>query len=294
MVFTHEEKCDIMEAYIFQRKNTIRAREHYSAMFPERAIPQRRYFLELYRQFRRNEEVFKKNRTKKQFVVSEEVEINVLGYFEAHPNNSIRELAREIDLSLGTIHKILKKYNFEPYKYRPVQTLHLNDDIRRMEFCEWFLHKCEDPNFPRYVLWSDESNFSNKGMFNRKNYHFWSRENPFLAHPTNPQHRFSLNVWCGMIGSKIVGPFFYRGSLTGERYEDFMSHVLEDFVDNVNLMDRPRIYFQQDGAPAHNHHIVNALLERLFGPRWIGTHGPVLWPPRSPDLTPLDFFYGAE
>ncbi|GBM88486.1 hypothetical protein AVEN_269361-1 [Araneus ventricosus] len=24
--------------------------------------------------------------------------------------------------------------------------------------------------------------------------------------------------------------------------------------------------------------------------RWIGRGGPVLWPPRSPDLTPLDFF----
>src|SRR5678816_2755517 len=24
--------------------------------------------------------------------------------------------------------------------------------------------------------------------------------------------------------------------------------------------------------------------------RWIGYHGPVLWPPRSPDLNPLDFY----
>jgi hypothetical protein len=24
--------------------------------------------------------------------------------------------------------------------------------------------------------------------------------------------------------------------------------------------------------------------------RWIGRSGPIAWPPRSPDLTPLDFF----
>lgn len=27
-----------------------------------------------------------------------------------------------------------------------------------------------------------------------------------------------------------------------------------------------------------------------YGERWIGRGGPVQWPPRSPDLTPLDFF----
>ena len=50
-------------------------------------------------------------------------------------------------------------------------------------------------------------------------------------------------------------------------------------------------YFQHDGAPAHNAQIVsNYLLERFSN--WIGNRGPIAWPPRSPDLTPLDFFCG--
>lgn len=28
----------------------------------------------------------------------------------------------------------------------------------------------------------------------------------------------------------------------------------------------------------------------MFGEQWIGRFGPVRWPPRSPDLTPMDFF----
>ncbi|VVC38669.1 Hypothetical protein CINCED_3A001493, partial [Cinara cedri] len=44
-----------------------------------------------------------------------------------------------------------------------------------------------------------------------------------------------------------------------------------------------------DGAPAHNAIIVKLQLNEMFGNRWMGTHGPVKWPPRSPDLTPLDF-----
>ena len=28
----------------------------------------------------------------------------------------------------------------------------------------------------------------------------------------------------------------------------------------------------------------------MFPNRWIGRDGPISWPPRSPDVTPLDFF----
>ena len=34
----------------------------------------------------------------------------------------------------------------------------------------------------------------------------------------------------------------------------------------------------------------NKLDEKLPG-RWIGRRGPIEWPARSPDLTPLDFFF---
>ena len=32
-------------------------------------------------------------------------------------------------------------------------------------------------------------------------------------------------------------------------------------------------------------------MNEIFPNRWIGQGGPVEWPARSPDLTPLDFFY---
>lgn len=291
MVFNHNEKCDMLEAYILCRKNARNAQDYYAQTFPERVIPDRRYFLKLYRKFRQNTEIFNKKRTCKRFKISEETEIYVLAYFEAHPSNSIRDLRKESNYSLGTIHRILKKHKYVPFKCRPVQHLLVGDYQRRLNFCHWYLAACqENRNFFKKILWSDEANFSNKGMFNRKNEHFWSRENVFIARPQNPQHRFSLNVWCGMIGSRIVGPFFYRGSLTGPRYVEFMEIILQNFLDGLNLLERQSIYFQQDGAPAHNHHDVYELLNRRFRNNWIATNGPVQWPPRSPDITPLDFF----
>ena len=51
-----------------------------------------------------------------------------------------------------------------------------------------------------------------------------------------------------------------------------------------------RIHFQQDGAPPHYLGEVHEYLNTRFPGRWIGRAAPIAWPPRSPDLTPMDFF----
>ena len=57
------------------------------------------------------------------------------------------------------------------------------------------------------------------------------------------------------------------------------------------------LIFQQDGAPPHWAHIVRDYLNETFPNQWIGRgagksdgKGLLEWPPRLPDLTPLDFF----
>ena len=46
-------------------------------------------------------------------------------------------------------------------------------------------------------------------------------------------------------------------------------------------------YFQQDGAPPHKHKEVQSWLKEKFGNRFVDKD---LWPPRSPDLNPCDYF----
>ncbi|GFS79505.1 putative transposable element [Trichonephila clavipes] len=48
--------------------------------------------------------------------------------------------------------------------------------------------------------------------------------------------------------------------------------------------------FQQDGATCHTARATIDLLKDTFGDRLISRFGPVNWPPRSCDLTPLDYF----
>jgi len=56
------------------------------------------------------------------------------------------------------------------------------------------------------------------------------------------------------------------------------------------LAGNAEVFFLQDGAPAHWATEVRDYLDHNFPERWIGRDGPIPWPARSPDLTPLDFY----
>ncbi|GFV37127.1 DUF4817 domain-containing protein [Trichonephila clavipes] len=51
-----------------------------------------------------------------------------------------------------------------------------------------------------------------------------------------------------------------------------------------------KLWFQQDGATCHTARATIDLLKDTFRDRLISRFGPVNWPPRSCDLTPLNYF----
>ncbi|KZC07320.1 hypothetical protein WN55_07731 [Dufourea novaeangliae] len=54
------------------------------------------------------------------------------------------------------------------------------------------------------------------------------------------------------------------------------------------------MWLQHDGCPARYARRVRDALNEFYPNKWIGRGGLVSWPPRSPDLTPLDIFlWGA-
>ncbi|GFX94364.1 uncharacterized protein TNCV_4294091 [Trichonephila clavipes] len=62
------------------------------------------------------------------------------------------------------------------------------------------------------------------------------------------------------------------------------------FIPELNNHDVQELWFQQDGATCHTARATIDLLKDTFGDRLISRLGPVNWPPRSCDLTPLDYF----
>ena len=67
--------------------------------------------------------------------------------------------------------------------------------------------------------------------------------------------------------------------------------MLEDYLwPELDELDINDMWFQQDGATNHTARVTIDLLKGKFGERVISRNGPVEWPPRSCDPTPLDFF----
>ncbi|GFV93318.1 DUF4817 domain-containing protein [Trichonephila clavipes] len=62
------------------------------------------------------------------------------------------------------------------------------------------------------------------------------------------------------------------------------------FIPELNNHDVQELWFQQDGATCHTARATIDLLKDMFGDRLISRFGPVNWPLRSCDLTPLDYF----
>ncbi|XP_058810116.1 uncharacterized protein LOC131675224 [Phymastichus coffea] len=56
------------------------------------------------------------------------------------------------------------------------------DAQNRIAFCQFLLNEIyADPGFMDRILWTDESTYVRKGMFNQHNEHQWAHENPHVA-----------------------------------------------------------------------------------------------------------------
>ncbi|XP_025264625.1 uncharacterized protein LOC112637997 [Camponotus floridanus] len=234
-----------------------------------------------------------KNRSKSGRSVSAtnaEKSLDVLQSYIENPHISIRKSAQHHDISRMSVHKILKKNEFHPYKIHPVQELSEDDFDRRVEFCEDVMQRIDmDPEFATKIVFSDEETFKLNGNINRHNCRF-SDENPHWMIEAHTQHPEKLNVWTGLLADRVIGPFFIDDNLTAEKYRTMLERdivpAIQRVGDNFN-----EIWFQQDGAPAHYGRGVREYLNEVFPNKWIGRRGSIEWPLRSPDLSPLDYFF---
>lgn len=216
----------------------------------------------------------------------------VLNIVNEDPSISVRVLSRRAGMSTRTVHRILKRHELYPYHFQRVQTLLPRDYPLRVAFCRTMLRRMrEEPDFFNKILWSDESSCQRDGYLNLHNLHSWQLENPKLIRQDRSQHQFKINLWTGILNGQIVGPFELPATLTGETYLHFLQNNLPVLLEDVPPEVCENMWFQNDGCPAHYAVRVRQYLNETYPERWIGRLGPILWPPRSPDLNPLDFFY---
>ena len=96
-----------------------------------------------------------------------------------------------------------------------------------------------------------------------------------------------VNVWCELSARGLIGPFFFEGTVTGEGYLEMLHSSILPALRALN--ENSDVFYQQDRAPAHYYQDVRAFLDENLQGHWKGRRGTFEFPPRSPDLTPLDF-----
>ncbi|GFS64532.1 DUF4817 domain-containing protein [Trichonephila clavipes] len=130
------------------------------------------------------------------------------------------------------------------------------------------------------------------GYVNKQNCRIWSEVNPQVYVET-PLHPEKLTVWCTLWAGGIIGPYFFKNdeghnvTVNGDRYRDMITNF---FIPELNNHHVKELRFQQDGATCHTARATIDLLKDTFGDHLISRFGPVNLPPRSCDLTPLDYF----
>ncbi|GFU11594.1 uncharacterized protein TNCV_4492271 [Trichonephila clavipes] len=91
----------------------------------------------------------------------------------------------------------------------------------------------------------------------------------------------------GLVESFFKNDEGHNVTVNGDRYRAMITNF---FIPELNNHDVQELLFQQDGATCHTARATIDLLKDTFGALLISRFGPVNWPPRSCDLTPLDYF----
>lgn len=227
---------------------------------------------------------------RKKTVTTPEMIRKVKARFDRNPRRSGRKIARELNISRERIQHILKnELGLKPLKFQKVQELTDAQKKVRLERAKELLRLHESGQLPNLVF-SDEKPFQIEQFVNKQNDRVYlpkrSAENLHLRLATRTQAPPMVMVWAAVTAdgrSPLV--FIDHGvKINAEYYrENVLKTVLKPWADK-HFGRRPWT-FQQDSAPSHSARVNQEWLKKEV-PRFIST---AQWPPRSPDLNPLDF-----
>ncbi|KAJ8943798.1 hypothetical protein NQ318_012443 [Aromia moschata] len=220
--FTNQELTDIVLCYGASGNNALQAQRRYQQMFPNRQVPDVRTFVSTVQRLRDYGSfapgVHDRGRTRSRRVMDAEEQI--LEAVEDDPSLSTRRLANQVRVSQFTVWRTLSEQGLYPYHVQ-----------------KWLLEKCNNqPNFLRYVLFTDEAGFTKTGVFNMHNTHVWCDENPHAYRNFRDQRNFSVNVWCGIVARiRVAAETIREDPTVFGRVRASLERRARDCIDNNGL-----------------------------------------------------------
>ncbi|GFW84750.1 DUF4817 domain-containing protein [Trichonephila clavipes] len=187
------------------------------------------------------------------------VEMEAIASEAASGTSSAREAARGLGLPPSYVRNILRRLlQLYPYNLQSCHELLPADTAQREAFAKWAFSKMEqDPTWVFNILWTDEAHFSLHGPF------FFETQCPVNGWITETVNALR---YLTLLRETVVPCLIQRGQISN-------------------------VTFMQDRATSHTANPVKTFLIQTFGEdRIVSRHCRYPWPPRSPDLTPTDFW----
>jgi hypothetical protein len=216
---------------------------------------------------------------------------NIRDKIRRNPVRSQRQLAAEHGTSAMTINRILREnLHVKPYKSRR-RRMYLAggqaERLRRMKLLKTRLAVFD----PKAVIFSDEKIFRVDQVWNSQNRRVYSvslaQSAPEHLYVGNSQRAPGIMVFAAISGSGVSPLVFVDpGAKVNQEYyrEKILRSAVLPWV-QCTFTNVPYI-FQQDGAPSHTAHSVQAFCEANFHDFLRRTE----WPAASLDMNPCDFF----
>jgi hypothetical protein len=181
-----------------------------------------------------------------------------------------------------------KWINLYPYKPKNVQPLTKAHKNQRIAFSDWITQ--QDPKFIDHVIWSDEKLWEERVHPNKQNERVWAEVDPEVEVDCRVQGGKKIICWGAIINGQVILHWFpLNTSVNQHVYLDMLKTVLWPAVRSVST--NRQYWYQQDGAMAHTTNMVRDWLGTKFGTRVISRYAEQPWPAKSPDLSPLDFWF---
>ena len=210
-------------------------------------------------------------------------------YFKSKDDAHLRDASRDLGFSVKKVWLILKtKLKWRSYTPTLSACLTASNISSRLTAADWFLNH-DSTFFQDKIIWSDEKYFVLKQGPNKSIHRVWSPVNPYLNVECKTQSQQKIMVWVGLCAGQVIGPFWIEQTMDNGVYNKLLKEKVWPAV--KAKATRNALWYMQDGATCHtSQNNLSFLLDKFDG-RVISNKTDVIWPPNSPDLNPLDFFF---
>ena len=224
-------------------------------------------------------------------VSNENLVENIKSHIDADPNTSIKEISSDLDVSFGTVQKILHEELFlRKIAARWVPHILTSDQKINRVKCARELLRLFEPNEPKRltdIVTGDETWITFYGIPNKRSNMMWLKKDdprPVVCRPGFQSRKRLFTIFFNFEGPVAVDVLPEKTTITGTYYRE---NVLPKVVQEINCK-RPTIGTQKtlllhDNASAHKTGAVTQYL--VDNGICVLPH-----PAYSPDLAPCDFW----